>query len=176
MNYRMKILGIDPGIARMGWGTIEVESSTHSSLRSSGREFKVQNYGCIETAPKLAVEQRLNQIHQSLIKIIEEYRPEAMAVEELFFNTNAKTAFVVGQARGVILLTGAQKKIPVFIYTPLQVKVALTGYGRAEKPQVGQMVKTILKLKEIPKPDDTADALAIALCHAFSHKSNMLNK
>ena len=95
---------------------------------------------------------------------------DAFAIEELFFNTNAKTALVVGQARGVALLVAAQKQLPIAAYTPLQVKIAVTGYGRAEKNQVGQMVKTILKLTSIPKPDDTADALAIALTHAFSYK------
>lgn len=167
----MKILGIDPGIGRTGYGIIEVQSSI-LRLRS-GQEFKVQSFGCIETEPRSLVEQRLKEIYEALNTIIKENKPDVMIVEELFFNTNAKTAFVVGQARGVILLTGAENKLPIFIYTPLQVKVALTGYGRAEKSQVGQMVKTLLKLKEIPKPDDTTDALAVALCHAFSYKSNL---
>lgn len=156
----MRILGIDPGIGRMGWGIISIQSS----------KFKVQNYGCIETSPKLDVPKRLLQIHKKLSSIITEYKPEALAVEELFFNTNAKTAFVVGQARGVVLLLGAQFNLKIGIYTPLQVKMALTGYGRAEKGQVGKMVQTLLNLKEIPKPDDTADALAVALTHAFSYK------
>ncbi|KKP79632.1 MAG: Crossover junction endodeoxyribonuclease RuvC [Candidatus Levybacteria bacterium GW2011_GWB1_35_5] len=102
--------------------------------------------------------------------IIKKYKPEALAIEELFFNTNAKTAFIVGQARGVILLAASQNKLNISIYTPLQVKMAITGYGRAEKNQIGQMVKILLKLKTIPKPDDTADALAVALTHAFSAK------
>lgn len=156
----MKILGIDPGIGRTGWGTIEVENG----------KFKVQNYGCVETSPGLDIEKRLKYLHDSLLKIINDNKPDVMAVEELFFNTNAKTALIVGQARGVVLLVGAQKKLPISIYTPLQVKMALTGYGRAEKNQIGQMVKTLLKLDKIPKPDDTADALAIALTHAFSYK------
>ncbi len=156
----MKILGIDPGIGRMGWGVIEVQSS----------KFKVQNCGCIQTLAGLRIEQRLKQIHEALNVIFKENRPDVLVIEELFFNTNAKTAFVVGQARGVVLLTAAQKNIPVAIYTPLQVKMALTGYGRADKNQIGQMVKILLKLPTIPKPDDTADALAIALTHAFSSK------
>lgn len=156
----MRILGIDPGIGRMGWGVIAIQNS----------KFRVQNYGCIETEAKLKVEERLLQIYKDLTEIIKECKPDALAIEELFFNTNAKTAFVVGQARGVVLLTAAEKNLSVAIYTPLQVKMALTGYGRAEKNQVGQMVKVLLKLPSIPKPDDTADALAIAITHALSHK------
>lgn len=156
----MRILGIDPGIGRMGWGTIEVQSS----------KLRVQSYGCIETSVSLDIGKRLEYIYNSLLKIIDENEPDVLVVEELFFNTNAKTALIVGQARGVVLLAGAQKKLPISIYTPLQVKMALTGYGRAEKSQVGQMVKTLLKLEKIPKPDDIADALAIALTHAFSYK------
>jgi len=160
----MRILGIDPGIGRMGWGVIQIQNS----------KFKIQNCGCIETSPKLKVEERLLIIYKKLTEIIKEHKPEVLAIEELFFNTNAKTAFVVGQARGVVLLTAAQKNLPVTIYTPLQVKMAITGYGRAEKNQIGQMVKILLKLPSIPKPDDTADALAIAITHAFSYKSNSL--
>lgn len=156
----MQILGVDPGIARMGWGVIEVQSS----------KFEVQSYGCVETKTSTPIEKRLLIIYREVIKLIEKYKPDVLAVEELFFNTNAKTAFIVGQARGVILLAAGQKNIPIAIYTPLQVKMALTGYGRAEKAQIGQMVKVLLKLKEIPKPDDVADALAVALTHAFTNK------
>lgn len=156
----MRILGIDPGIGRTGWGVIENQKS----------KLKNQKYGCIETSSGLNVEKRLEHLHSSLLNIIDDNKPDVLVVEDLFFNTNAKTALIVGQARGVVLLTGAQKKLPVFVYTPLQVKMALTGYGRAEKSQIGQMVKTLLKLEKIPKPDDTADALAIALTHAFSYK------
>lgn len=156
----MRILGIDPGIGRTGWGIITTQSS----------KFKVQSYGCIETAVNSALEKRLELLYEELLQVVEEYEPEALAIEELFFNTNAKTAMIVGQARGVVLLLASQKSLPVTIYTPLQVKIATTGYGRAEKAQVGQMVKTILKLPAIPKPDDTADALAIAITHAFSAK------
>jgi len=156
----MRILGVDPGIARTGWGVIEVQSS----------KLKVQSYGCIETLAKLEPSERLRQIYAELTDIIKKYKPDVLAVEELFFNTNAKTAFVVGQARGVVLLAAAENNVSIAIYTPLQVKIAVTGYGRAEKNQVGQMVKVLLKLKEIPKPDDVADALAVALTHAFTNK------
>lgn len=156
----MFILGVDPGIARMGWGVVGMQSS----------KCKVQSYGCIETSAKLESSQRLRHIYDSITDIIKKYKPDAMAVEELFFNTNAKTAFIVGQARGVVLLAAAENSIPVAIYTPLQVKIAVSGYGRAEKAQIGQMVKVLLKLKEIPKPDDVTDALAVALTHAFTNK------
>lgn len=164
----MRILGIDPGIGRTGWGIIQMQSAI--LRQSSGQALKAQNYGCVETTKELEKEQRLKSIYGSITDIIEKYKPDVLAVEELFFNTNAKTAFAVGEARGVILLAGAEKKLPVFIYTPLQVKVALTGYGRAEKMQVGKMVQVLLKLKTIPKPDDVTDALAVALTHAFSKK------
>jgi len=156
----MIILGIDPGIARCGWGVVE----------AIGSKLVAKGYGCIETPSSMEVSLRLAVIHKELSKLIKKYSPEDLAVEELFFNTNAKTAFVVGQARGVVLLSGAENDLKNYIYTPLQVKIAVTGYGRAEKAQVGKMVKTILSLKEIPKPDDTTDALAIALAHAFSRK------
>lgn len=157
----MRVLGIDPGIGRMGWGIIEVQNS----------EFKVMNYGCFETEANSDVPERLKLIHSFVLKTMKEYKPDAMAIEDLFFSNNAKTAFVVGQARGVILLAAAEQHIPVKIYTPLQVKIAVTGYGRAEKAQVGKMVQTILKLKTIPKLDDTTDALAIALTGAFSKEN-----
>lgn len=162
----MKILGIDPGIGRCGWGVIDVRGAKHEALK----------FGCIETASNLEIPERLVIIHSEIVKIIKTYSPDALAIEELFFNTNAKTAFVVGQARGVILLAAAQNNIPVSIYTPLQVKIALTGYGRAEKNQIGKMVKVLLELLEIPRPDDTADALAVSLTHAFSNKFNKSSK
>lgn len=156
----MTILGIDPGIARCGWGVIEFEKS----------KVKVLNYGCIETSSEKEIPQRLEEVYAQILKIIKKYSPDALSIEELFFNTNAKTAFVVGQARGVILLAAQKNNLSIAIYTPLQVKSAVTGYGRAQKDQIGKMVKTILNLKEIPKPDDTADALAVALTHAFSNR------
>jgi crossover junction endodeoxyribonuclease RuvC len=160
----MIVLGIDPGIGRCGWGIIEAE----------GSKLKTIKYGCIETSAKQDTQKRLVEIHKQIETLIKKYRPDEFGIEELFFNTNAKTAFIVGQARGVILLAAAQKNINIGIYTPLQVKIALTGYGRAEKTQVGKMVKAMLNLKEIPKPDDITDALAVAITHAFSIKSSKL--
>ena len=159
----MRILGIDPGIGRTGWGVIDIR----------GAMFTTCGYGCIETIPNDELSNRLFALHDEIANIIDEYLPEEMSIEDLFFNTNAKTALIVGQARGVVLLAAAQKKLPIFVYTPLQVKISLTGYGRAEKNQIGVMVKTLLKLPAIPKPDDTADALAIALTHGFSRKMKL---
>jgi len=156
----MKILGIDPGLGRMGWGVIETKNS----------ELKTENYGCIETEPNSDIPGRLYAIYDEVCRIIDEYQPEVLAIEDLFFAKNVKTAFSVGQARGVVLLAASQKNLKVAIYTPLQVKSAVTGYGKADKKQVGQMVKLQLKLKEVPKPDDTADALAIALTYAVTKK------
>lgn len=158
----MKILGIDPGIGRTGWGVVTVQNANCT----------VQNFGCIETSSSFSIEERLRILYETVLDIIQNEQPDVLAIEDLFFNTNAKTAIVVGQARGVLLLAAAQKSLSISVYTPLQVKIAVTGYGRADKKQVGQMVKTLLHLSVIPKPDDTADALAIALTHAFSHKMN----
>ncbi len=154
----MRVLGIDPGIARTGWGIVGVENG----------KLGVDSFGCIETSPQEETCKRLEEIYTEILKLIKKYSPESIAIEELFFNTNAKTAFVVGQARGVILLACSQKNLDLAVYTPLQVKIAVTGYGRAEKNQIGKMVKTILNLKTVPKPDDTADALAVGLTHLFS--------
>ena len=156
----MLILGIDPGIGRCGFGLI----------KSEGSKVRAIDYGCIETGSELTTEERLLIINEEIGKIIKKNKPDAMSVEDLFFGANAKTALVVGQARGVILLAAAKNKIPVTKYTPLEVKMALSGYGRADKNQVGQMVKVILGLEKMPKLDDTTDALAIALTHAFSSK------
>jgi crossover junction endodeoxyribonuclease RuvC len=156
----MRILGIDPGIGRTGWGIIDKDGMKSTAIA----------YGCIETEVGGQPEKRLASLYAQLYDVIREHKPETLALEDLFFEKNVKTAMVVGQARGVVLLLSAQQDIPVTIYTPLQVKIATTGYGKAAKNQVGQMVKTILKLSAIPKPDDTADALAIAITHAFSSK------
>ena len=156
----MRIVGIDPGIARTGWGTVDVIAG----------KLQVRSFGCIETSKELQTEKRLQEVYEKIVYLLQTEKPDAFAIEELFFNTNSKTAMVVGQARGVILLAAAQYQLPIAIYTPLQVKIAVTGYGRAEKSQVGQMVKTLLHLDSIPKPDDTADALAIAVTHAFSYR------
>jgi crossover junction endodeoxyribonuclease RuvC len=156
----MIILGIDPGYARVGWGVLEVQNS----------EFRIKNYGCIETLKTSESQDRLVDIYKQVSVLIKKYKPDVLAIEELFFTNNAKTAFKVGEARGVIILAGAMQKIPVFSYTPLQVKIAVTGYGNADKTQVGKMIKAILKLKGIPKLDDVSDAIAVALTHAFTKK------
>jgi crossover junction endodeoxyribonuclease RuvC len=150
------ILGVDPGTATTGYGLIEKE----------GQKYTLIHFGCILTPAKTPLHDRLDTIYEALSAIIDEHNPDHMAVEELFFAANAKTAIAVGQARGVILLAGKKKGLSVFEYTPLEVKMALTGYGRADKNQIQQMVKTLLSLEAIPKPDDAADALAIAICHA----------
>ena len=128
------------------------------------------NFDCFETPKTDLTEVRLLSIYTFLSELFAKYQPDVLSVEELFFNTNAKTALIVGHARGVILLAAAAHHIPIVSYTPLQVKMALTGYGRADKSQIGHMVKSLLYLEAIPKPDDTTDALAIALTHAFSSK------
>jgi len=148
------ILGIDPGLATTGYGVVIKEKNN----------FLVVNYGTIDTLPKLKFAQRLEHIHQELSGIIKKYKPDIFGIEELFFAKNVKTALSVGQARGVMMLTAMQSKLDIYEYTPLQVKQALTGYGRADKNQIQQMVKIVLNLKQIPKPDDAADALAIAVC------------
>ncbi|HSX40741.1 MAG TPA: crossover junction endodeoxyribonuclease RuvC [Candidatus Saccharimonadales bacterium] len=160
----MRVLGIDPGLGRLGWGIVEVQNS----------EFRVQSFGCLETPANTPVEKRLLTIHQFISKLLKTEKPDVLSIEELFFGANAKTAFAVGQARGVVLVAAAAQDADVAVYTPMQVKMAVTGYGRAEKKQVGQMVKVLLKLDSIPRPDDTADALAIALTHALSYKMKRL--
>ena len=158
----MIILGIDPGTATTGYGVIE----------NNQGKVKAVDYGCILTDKKLKMPERLDFLGEELKKIIKKHKPQAMAVEELFFFKNAKTIITVGQARGVILFMGKNigKKtgLDIYEYTPLQVKQAVVGYGRADKNQVQQMVKSILGLNEIPKPDDAADALAVAICCASS--------
>jgi crossover junction endodeoxyribonuclease RuvC len=157
------ILGIDPGFALVGWGVVE---GIHDKLIA-------KDYGCIETDKRLPIEKRLAIIYKELQKIIRKYKPDIISVEELFFFKNVSTAIAVSQARGVILLAAEQSKVPVQEFTPLQVKQTICGYGRAEKAQIQKMIKIILKLKTTPKPDDTADALAIAICSAVS-KNNYL--
>lgn len=152
----MIILGIDPGLSLTGWGVIEA---------SSRDKIKPVEYGCIKTMPPVCLMERLQMIHSSLQSIISSYKPEAVAVEELFFLKASKSVAYVGQARGAVLLTVSMNKIPLFEYNPRCVKIALTGYGSADKHQMQYMVKTFLKLKEIPQPDDAADALAMAICH-----------
>ena len=159
----MIILGIDPGLAIVGWGVIDYK----------GSKFEVLGYGSIQTPAGMPTEQRLSAIYDGMAEIIEKYRPEQMAVEELFFNTNQTTGIRVAEARGVILLSATRHGVSCFEYTPLQVKQSVVGYGRAEKKQVITMVTMLLGLKTPPKPDDTADALAIAVCHAHSGVSRL---
>lgn len=162
----MRILGIDPGTATTGFGAVE----------SSSKGVKFIGAGIISTPKTDAMPSRLVTIHEGLEELIKEYEPDAVAVELLYFAQNVTTAMTVSQARGVILMTAAKMGLPVFEYTPLQVKQALTGYGRAQKPQIQQMVKTLLRLDSIPKPDDAADGLAIALTHAQSYKFTKTTK
>ncbi len=156
----MKILGIDPGIGRCGWGVVDV----------IGQKLVVGSYGCIETKQKQTAEKRLEELYTKITEVIKKEKPDELGIEKLFFGTNVTTAFSVGQARGVVLLSAAQHNLKVGEYSPGEVKIAVTGYGKAEKSQVGQMVKAILKLSKVPTPDDTADALAIAITHGFSRK------
>lgn len=156
----MRILGIDPGTAIVGWAVLETDSRATVPVA----------YGHISTSSKLDLSRRLLEISTDLKAIIEEHRPDEASVEELFFFKNVTTAMSVSHARGVILLTLESLNVRMFEYTPLQVKQSLTGYGRAEKKQVQIMVKNILKLPAIPKPDDTADALALAICHLHSRR------
>ncbi len=158
----MRILGIDPGTAIMGWGVVEKKEGTNS--------LACVDYGVITTSPGLDMPMRLKDLYDGLSQIITKYKPDETAIEDLFFFKNQKTVIKVGQARGVAIVCSMNQDIPVFDYTPLQVKQAITGYGRAEKAQIQKMIKLILCLKEIPKPDDAADALAIAVCHMNSRK------
>ncbi|MBP3362117.1 MAG: crossover junction endodeoxyribonuclease RuvC [Clostridia bacterium] len=157
----MIILGIDPGYAIVGVGVIEYK----------GNKFRTISYGAITTEAGVPTPQRLQKIYNELNLCIDTYKPDAVAVEELFFNSNQKTAIQVAQARGVIIISAVNKNVPLYEYTPLQIKQSVTGYGRAEKKQIQQMVKMMLGLNAVPKPDDVADALAVAICHA--HSSNL---
>ncbi len=159
----MIILGIDPGYAIVGWGVIEY----------NGSKFKVLGYGSINTPAGLEPAERLLMVYRGMNEIINKYKPDQIAVEELFFNTNTTTAILVAEARGVILLSAKLAGLTIAEYTPLQVKQAVVGYGRAEKKQVIVMVTSLLGLPAPPKPDDTADALAIAVCHAHSGCSRL---
>lgn len=161
----MIILGIDPGYAIVGYGVIEYKNM----------KFRTLCYGAITTPANLEPENRLKMIYDELDVIIKKYRPEEVAIEELFFNTNQKTAILVAEARGVILLCAKQNGLVINEYTPLQVKQSVVGYGRAEKKQVIAMVVSFLGLAKAPKLDDTADALAIAICHAHTNGSSLKN-
>ncbi|MBR5539771.1 MAG: crossover junction endodeoxyribonuclease RuvC [Clostridia bacterium] len=152
----MRILGIDPGYAIVGWGVIQYE----------GGRFQAQDFGAVTTEAGTPFLQRLNQIYEQLTAILTQFKPDALAIEKLYFQNNQKTAIEVAEARGVILLAAERCSVPVFEYTPLQVKSAVTGFGQAQKQQVMEMTRRLLRLQAVPKPDDTADALAIAICHA----------
>lgn len=158
-GFMMKVLGIDPGTTRIGWGVVEEQKGT----------VIARAYGCI-TPQASELPDRLRQLYRALQKLLTTYHPDTVSVEELFFSTNVKTALSVGYARGVVILAAAQAGLPVVSYTPSAIKLTITGTGAADKSQVQKMVTRLLRLKETPKPDDTADALAAALTHAFSYK------
>lgn len=158
----MRILGIDPGIAIVGFGFIDKQ----------GNKVTPVQYGCIQTEAHTPEEERLMHVYEAMVQLIDKYKPDAVAFEKLFFNRNVTTAMSVSQARGVLVLAAAQKGLPIAEYTPMQVKQAIIGYGKAEKRQVQEMTRMFLKLQAIPKPDDVADALSVAICHAHSYTLN----
>ena len=162
----MVILGIDPGYAIIGWGLVEYKNNSFRALR----------YGAVTTDADMNFNSRLKVIYDDLSEIIKAFKPDAMAIERLYFTTNQKTAIMVAEARGVILLSAQQNELPIFEYTPLQVKTAVTGYGKAKKTQVMEMTRRLLNLPSVPKPDDTADALAIAITHCQSAGTELRNK
>lgn len=159
----MIILGIDPGYAIVGYGVIKFDGTHYTTL----------DYGAVTTPAKTPFTTRLEMIYEGITEVMTKWKPEVLSIEELFFNSNTTTAIDVAQARGVILLAAVKCGVPVYEYTPLQVKQAVVGYGRAEKKQVMEMTRMLLNLKKVPKPDDTADALAMAICHAHSQGSLM---
>jgi len=157
------ILGVDPGVATVGFGIISEALGAQKPIR----------YGVVTTAAGMRLALRLTQIKNDMSDLISMFKPDAIAVEELFFNTNLKTAVAVAHGRAAVLLAGEEHGVPMFEYTPLQVKKAVAGYGRASKKQVMDMVRRLLSMEEVPKPDDAADALAVAICHARFAKSLM---
>jgi crossover junction endodeoxyribonuclease RuvC len=163
----MAVIGIDPGTAITGYGIVE---------ESPSGELITISYGVIRTSSGIEPHERLLSLSKQLNHVLKTYSPESGAVEKLFFQRNVRTALSVGQARGVILLSLAMSRIPVFEYNPMEVKLSVTGYGKADKKQVQQMVKTMLDLDEIPAPDDAADALAVAICHIHSRRFRNLEK
>ena len=159
----MRIMGIDPGYAIVGVGLVDYDNV----------RFSLVEYGAITTPAELPFETRLRQIYDDMVGLNTQYRPDAVAMEQLFFTTNRTTAIAVAEARGVLLLAAEQQGVPVFSYTPLQVKSAVVGYGKAEKEQVMEMTRRLLNLKSVPQPDDAADALAIAICHGHNGGSRL---
>ena len=160
----MRIIGIDPGYAIIGYGVLDYDNTG---------SFHVAAYGAITTEPNVAFELRLKKIYDDLNYVLGRTKPDVMAIEKLFFTNNKTTGIGVGEARGVVLLTAAQAGLEIHEYTPNEIKNAVTGYGRAEKKQVMELTKMLLDLKELPKPDDTADALAVAICHAHTYSSDL---
>jgi len=160
----LRVLGVDPGTATLGYGLISYD----------GRDYEAIEHGVIRTPAKTRLADRLLTIHRELTECIQRAQPDHVAVEELFFARNITTALMVGHARGVILLTAAECGLPIFEYTPMQVKQSLVGYGGADKHQIQTFLRLLLNLKELPRPDDAADALAIALCHCNSYRLNQL--
>ena len=159
----VRIMGIDPGYAIVGVGLVDYDNV----------RFSLVEYGAITTPAELPLETRLRQLYDDMRMLLEQYRPDAVAMEQLFFTTNRTTAIAVAEARGVLLLAAEQQGVPVFSYTPLQVKSAVVGYGKAEKEQVMEMTRRLLNLRAVPKPDDAADALAIAICHGHNGGSRL---
>lgn len=164
----MIILGIDPGTATTGYGLI--------NFGKKSKKIDLLDFGCIYTSPEFSDAQRLNQTYKELNRISRKYRPEILAIENIFFFKNSKTAIKVSQTKGVVLFWAAKNKIPIYELTPLQVKLGIIGYGRATKKQIQKMLKEMLNLKEIPKPDDAADALAIAICCSMIIKNQQGEK
>ena len=154
----MIVLGIDPGTAKTGYGVVERD----------GAKLRALDYGCLETLSTQELPRRLLEIHRAVTELILTHKPERLGIERLFFNKNVQTAFAVGQARGVVLLAAAEHGLPVFEYGPHEVKLSVTGYGRAQKNQVQKMVQAVLGLSVLPRPDDAADALAVAICLAHA--------
>lgn len=159
----MRILGIDPGYAIVGIGIVDYDNL----------HFRMVEYGAINTPAGIPIEERLAQIYEDACSLMDQYKPDAVSIEQLYFTTNLTTAIAVAEARGVLLLAACQKKIPIFSYTPLQVKSAVVGYGKAEKEQVMDMTRRLLSLREVPQPDDAADALALAICHGHNGGSRL---
>ena len=163
----MLTLGIDPGTAILGYGLVE-SGAADSRGRPDEEELRMVEYGALRTPAHAPLSERLPMLYDGLIELMKEHKPQAVAIEELFFNKNVRTALSVGQARGVIILAAAHSQMHIAEYTPLQVKQAVVGYGRATKEQVQSMVKILLHMDHIPQPDDAADALAVAICHIHS--------
>lgn len=162
----MRVLGIDPGYAIVGFGCVQQQAGTLTALQ----------YGAITTQSHTVFEDRLAEIYTDMTQVLQNTQPDAVAIETLFFTNNQKTAIAVAQARGVILLAARQAGVPIFEYTPMQIKQSVAGYGAATKKQVQEMTRRLLHLAAVPKPDDTADALAAAICHSHSHTSATFGK